>query len=141
VSRGLREAVADWLMLLGAVVLALSLFMAWSHQRQVTGAVTQAGFPRDPTGWQVYSAADVMLAALAIGLVYVSFLGTRAARAIVLAPVALALAFVVHALSVPPTNGVLVSTAVPPGSGAGEVVAIVGLVVAMAGLGLSFTAD
>ena len=140
-SRGLREAVADWLMLLGAVVLTLSLFMAWSHQRQVTGAVAQAGVPRNPTGWQVYSAADVMLAALAIGLVYVSFLGTRAARAVVLAPVALGLAFVVHALSVPPTNGVLVSTAVQAGSGAGEVVAIVGLVVAMAGLGLSFTAD
>jgi hypothetical protein len=141
VSRGLREAVADWLMLLGAVVLALSLFMAWSHQRQAIGAVAQAGIPRDPTGWQVYSAADVMLAAVAIGLVYVSFLGTRAARAVILVPVAVGLAFVVHALSVPPTNGVGVSTTVQAGSGAGEVVAIVGLVVAMAGLGLSFTAD
>ena len=99
------------------------------------------GFPRDPTGWQVYSVADVMLAALAIGLVYVSFLGTRTARAVVLVPAALGLAFVVHALSVPPTNGVLVSTVAQAGSGAGEVVAIVGLVVAMAGLGLSFTAD
>jgi hypothetical protein len=136
-----REAVADWLMLLGAVVLVLSLFMAWSHQRPGSVAVAQAGVPRDPTGWQVYSAADVMLAALAIGLVYVSFLGTRAARAAVLAPVALGLAFVVHALSVAPTNAVAVSGAVQAGSGAGEVVAIVGLVVAMAGLGLSFTAD
>jgi hypothetical protein len=136
-----REAVADWLMLLGAIVLALSLFMAWSHQRSGAGAVAHGGVPRDPTGWQVYSAADVILAALAIGLVYVSFLGTRAARAVVLGPVAVGLAFAVHALSVPPTNGVAVSGAVQAGSGAGEVVAIVGLVVAMAGLGLSFTAD
>jgi hypothetical protein len=141
VSRGVREAVADWLMLLGAIVLALSLFMAWSHQPPGPGAVAQAGVPRDPTGWQVYSAADVLLAALAIALVYVSFLGTRAARAAALVPVALGLAFVVHALSVPPTNGAAVSGVIQPGSGAGEVVAIAGLVVAMAGLGLSFTAD
>jgi hypothetical protein len=140
VSRGLREAVADWLMLLGALVLALSLFMAWSHQRPAAG-VALAGMPRAQTGWQVYSAADVLLAALALGLVYVSFLGTRGARAAILAPMAVGLAFVVHALSVPPTNGIAVSGAVAAGSGAGEVVAIVGLIIAAAGLGLSFTAD
>jgi hypothetical protein len=139
VSRALREAVADWLMLLGAVVLTLSLFMAWSHQGQASGGVAHAGIARDPTGWQVYSAADVMLCALAAGLVYVSFLGTRAARAAVLVPVAVGLAFVVHALGVPPTNRVIVTSAVQ--AGAGEVVAIVGLAVALAGLCLSFTAD
>jgi hypothetical protein len=140
VSRGLREAVADWLMLLGALVLVLSLFMVWSHQRPPAG-VALTGIPRNPTGWQVYSAADVMLAALAAGFVYVSFLGTRLARASVLVPAAAGVAFVVHALSVPPTDGLAVPGGVPAGSGVGEVVAIIGLLIAMTGLILSFTAD
>jgi hypothetical protein len=139
VSRGLREAVADWLMLLGAIVLALSLFLAWSHQHPVGGAA--AGIPRDPTGWQVYSVADVILAALAAALVYVSFLGTRRARAFALVLAAIGLAFVIHALGVPPTDGAFAAGSASAGSGAGEVVALVGLGVAIGGLALSFTAD
>ena len=137
-SRALREAIADWLMLVGAIVLAVSLFLVWSHQG-AAGAVP--GIPRDPTGWQVYSAADVLLAALAAALVYVSFLGTRRARAAALVPCLMALAFVVHALSVPPTNGAGFTGVLHAGSGAGEVVAIAGLGVALAGLMVSFTAD
>jgi hypothetical protein len=132
VSRGLREAVADWLMLLGALVLGLSLFFAWSHQHPVG-----AGIPRAPTGWQAYSMADVLLMALAASLVYVSFLGTRRARALELVPVGVGLAFVIHALGVPPTNGASGAA----GSGAGEVLAVIGLGVAGLGLLVSFTAD
>lgn len=125
-------------MLVGAIVLALSLFLVWSHQG--TG-VSAPGIPRDPTGWQVYSTADVLLAALAAALVYVSFLGTRRARAAALVPSLIALAFVVHALSVPPTNGAAFTGAMHPGSGAGQVVAIIGIGTALAGLLVSFTAD
>jgi hypothetical protein len=132
VSRGLREAVADWLMLLGALVLVLSLFLTWSHQHPLG-----AGIARDPTGWQVYSIADVILGVLGGALVYVSFLGTRRARAVALVPALVGLAFVIHALGVPPTNG----GSGAAGSGAGEVVALIGLSVAILGLGLSFTAD
>ena len=126
---------ADWLMLVGAVVLVLSLFFTWSHQ----GAL--AGTPRNPTGWQVYSTADVLLALLAAALVYVSFLGTRRARALALVPVAVGLAFVIHALGVPPTNGALTAASARAASGVGEVVALIGLGVAVTGLLLSFTAD
>lgn len=126
---------ADWLMLVGAIVLVLSLFFTWSHQRAL------AGMARDPTGWQVYSTADVLLALLAAALVYVSFLGTRRARALALVPVAVGLAFVIHALGVPPTNGALAAGADQAGSGAGEIVALIGLGVAVTGLLLSFTAD
>lgn len=119
-------------MLLGALVLGLSLFFAWSHQHPVG-----AGIPRAPTGWQAYSMADVLLAVLAASLVYVSFLGTRRARALELVAVAIGLAFVIHALGTPPTNGGSGSA----GSGAGEVVGLIGLGVAVCGLVLSFTAD
>ena len=138
-SRGLREALADWLMLFGAVVVVLSLFLVWSHQGPA-GAVL-AGAPRDPTGWQVYSIADVVLAALAGALLYVSFLGTRRARLVALIPAAVGLAFVVHALGTPPSNGLVAGAGAHAASGAGEVVALVGLMAAICGLGLSFTAD
>ena len=70
-SRAVREAVADWLMLLAALVLVLSLFLTWSHQFpvQLRGVIALRGVPRDPTGWQVYSVADVCLALVAYGLV------------------------------------------------------------------------
>ncbi len=138
--RGLREAVADWLMLLGAAVLVLSLFFAWSHQHPAQGEIV-TGLARDPSGWQVYSVADVMLLALAVALVYVSFLGTRRARLIALVPAALGVAFVLHALGAPPTNGLGAAAGGRAGSGAGEVVALIGLLGAIAGLALSFTAD
>ncbi len=155
VSRELREGIADWLMLLGAVALAGSLFFAWSHQfspafaAQWGNAVPLRGVPHDPTGWQVYSVADVCLLLVAVALVLVSFVGTRAARLLILVPVAVAAAFVLHAMSVPPTNGLDLATligGVPsaanhPTSALGETLAVVGLGVATAGLALSFTAD
>jgi len=149
VSRELREVVADWLMLAGALVLAVSLFLTWSHQFSPAFAAAWAGspvlrgVPRDPTAWQVYSVADVCLAVLAAAIVYVAVTGTRRARVVVLVAAGVAMAFVVHALAVPPTAGLNLPSgpAVPdrPSSGAGEVLALVALGTALAGLALSFT--
>jgi hypothetical protein len=155
VRREVREAVADWMIVIGAVVLLVSLFLTWSHQfskafvTQV-GAAQLQGIPRDPTAWQVYSIADVLLALLAAGLVAAALVAGRRARISALAAALVGVAFALHALSVAPTNGVnvagtgtgvarlLPSTA---SSGGGEVVAIVALGIALAGLALSFTAD
>ena len=132
-SRELREVLADWLMLFGAVTLLVALFLPWSHQRPLPG------FSHSPTAWQVYSVVDVLLALLAGGLLAVALLGGRAARVVVLLAAAVAVAFTVHALSVPPSNGALAGAA--PVSGAGEVVAIAALGIAIAGLALSFTTE
>ena len=131
-SRELREVVADWLMLLGAVTLLVALFLPWSYQQPLPG------FPRTQTAWEAYSAVDVLLAALAGALLAVALLGGRYARVVVLLAAGAAAAFTVHALSVPPSNG---AAAGSPGSGAGEVVAIVALGLGIAGLALSFTAE
>jgi hypothetical protein len=154
VSRELRETIADWLMLIGAVVLLVSLFLTWSHQlppafRRAWPAPALAGVAPNPTAWQVYSIADVCLALTSAGLVLVAFVGTRRARVIALAPVVLALVFVLHAAAHPPTNGLDLHTPPPggvavadrPASGFGETLATAGLAVALAGLALSFTAD
>src|SRR5579859_5692357 len=95
-------------MVLGAAVLVLSLFLVWSHQlpAQWRSVIALRAVPRDPTGWQVYSVADVYLAVVAAALVFVAFLGTRMARLVALVPVLVALAFVIRASDVPPTNGV-----------------------------------
>jgi hypothetical protein len=141
VSKALREAIADWLMLLGAAALLVSLFLAWSHQSP-PDLVALRGVPRDPTAWQVYSVADVLLALVTATLVFVAFLGTRIARLVAIVPVGIAMAFVVRASSVPPTNGVALALLTNhPRGGTGETVALVGLGVALAGLALSFTAD
>jgi hypothetical protein len=156
VSKESREVVADWLIVLGAVVLFASLFLTWSHQFSRLFLLTFGssdllrGVPRNPTAWQVYSAADVVLALLAIALVAVAMLGTRPIRMAATAASAVALGFAFHALSSPPTNGANIfhpAFSVPhyasPGAtaGAGETVAILGLLLALAGLALSFTAD
>lgn len=148
-SREVRETIADWLMVLGAVVLVISLFLTWSHQlphafaSQFAGTPALAGVPKAPTAWQVYSAADVCLALVAATLVAVAFVGTRKARLLALIPAGLALAFVVHAAGVPPTNGITAVSALPDHAtpGAGETVAMAALATALAGLTLSFTAD
>jgi hypothetical protein len=146
-----REVVADWLLLAGAGALLVSLFLPWSHQFsraflaqwQPTGALR--GVPRDPTAWQVYSTLDIALAAVGAALLGVALHGGRHARVAVLAASALALAFALHALSVPPTSGALLYAPGVPAdaavAGAGETVAIAGLGVAIAALLLSFTAD
>jgi hypothetical protein len=132
-SRQAREVLADWLILFGALALVVALFLPWSHEHGLPG------FPDSPTAWQVYSVVDVLLALLAAGMFAVALLGGRAPRIVVLLGAAVALAFTVHALSVPPSNGALPADA--PASAAGEVVALAALALAIAGLALSFTAD
>ncbi len=144
------------MIVLGAVALFGSLFLAWSHQfsaaflAEFGTSVLLNGVPHDPTAWQVYSTADVLLALLAGGMVAVALVGSRSVRIVALVAAAIALAFAVHALAAPPTNGANIfnpALSVPqyasPGStaGGGETVAIIGLLLAIAGLGVSFTAD
>ncbi len=144
------QALADWTVLIGGVALFASLFLAWSHQLPdsalaVTGgSPALRGVPRDPTGWQVYSITDVLLALLAGALLVVALAGrSRAARIGVLVAGAIAFAFTVHALRTPPTNGVLVLNPVATSpqylhpaatAGVGETLALVAL--ALAGFGL-----
>lgn len=155
-SKGAREVISDWLMLLAAPVLFGSLFLTWSHQFSSSFLARYAhttaleGLPRDPTAWQVYSIADVLLALLAAGLLAVALRGSRPGRMAVLIGLGLALAFVVHALGSAPTRGAdLFDPGLsPPGytpnsptSGSGEVVALIGLAMGAIGVLLSFTAD
>ncbi len=142
------------LVVVGAVGLFASLFLAWSHQFSPAflaewGTSPQLqGVPHDPTAWQVYSAVDIVLAVLAVALVAVALRGGPRVRLVALAAAGVGLAFTIHALSVPPTNGATIfdpSTGAyapnSPASGAGEVVAVIGLGLATLGLALSFTAD
>lgn len=151
------QILAGWLTLIGAVGLFLSLFLTWSHQLPrsalavAAGSPALRGVPRDPSGWQVYSIADVLLALLALALLVVALAGrSRRARIGVLLASAAAAAFIAHALSAPPTNGVLVlnPAASSPrylssaaSSGAGEIVALVSVGLAGSGLGLSLASD
>jgi hypothetical protein len=153
--REIREGIADWLIVFGALLLLLSLFLTWSHQFTNTfvhevGADQLRGIPRDPTAWQVYSTADVLLALLAGALIVAALVAGRGARISALVAAVLALVFTIHASSVAPTNGVNIATPdagvahlVPSTatSAGGEVVAIVALGIAIVGLALSFTAD
>jgi hypothetical protein len=152
VTPGQRERVADWLILVGAAALFASLFLSWSHQFS-PGFLAQwgtssqlSGVRHDPSAWQVYSAADVILALLAVGLVIVALVGRPPVRIGTLVVCGLAVAFTLRALDTPPTIGAnildpAVNVANSPGAGAGETVALLALGLAMAGLVLSFTAD
>jgi hypothetical protein len=148
--------VGDWLTVVGAAGLFASLFLTWSHQFSPAflaewGASDQLrGVPHDPSAWQVYSTADVLLALLAVGLVATALLGRRALRGWMAVAAAIGLAFTLHAVSKPPTNGANIfdpSLSVPnyfpnaPGAGLGETVALAALGVALVGLVLSFTGD
>ena len=153
-SKGIRETIADWLMALGALLLLGSLFLTWSHQfsrgflaQYGTSSLLQ-GIPHDPNAWQVYSAADVLLALVAAGLLAVALWGGRTRRIALALVLAVSLAFTVHALAVPPTNGAVAfvpSLNAPgyapntPASGPGEELAVVALVLGAAGVALSFT--
>jgi hypothetical protein len=156
VSKGLRETISDWLMAISGPLLLGSLFLTWSHQlstgvRARYGATAAlAGVPAHPTAWQVYSGADVLLALLAGGLMAVALWGGRARRIALALALVVGLVFVVHALSVAPTNGALVfdPTLTPPGysvnpvsSGGGEVLALVALGLGSIGVALAFTVD
>jgi hypothetical protein len=155
-SKEHRESVADWLIVVGSVVLFGSLFLTWSHQFSPGFLSTFGsselldGVPHDPTAWQVYSTVDIVLALLAAGLVATAVFGTRGWRVVGAGAALIALAFTLHALAAPPTDGANIfnpSLSVPeyvsPGStaGLGETVAIIGLVIALAGLLLSFAPD
>jgi hypothetical protein len=133
----------------GAIALFGSLFLTWSHQfspgflAAFGQSVLLNGAPPDPTAWQVYSAVDVLLALLAAALVAVALFGNRAARWCALVAAAVALAFTLHALAAPPTDGANIfnrSLGAPQyastgaTAGVGETVAIVGLVAAIGGL-------
>src|SRR5690242_14907295 len=99
------------MMLLSGPILFGSLFLTWSHQfsrpflAQYGGSAALQSVPHEPTAWQVYSAADVLLALLAAALVGAALRGTRNVRLALVLPLGVALAFTVHALSAPPTNG------------------------------------
>jgi hypothetical protein len=154
VSKALRETVADWLMTVAALILLLSLFLAWSHQfspaflDRYRGSALLQGVPRDPDAWQVYSIADVLLALVAGGLLAVALWGGRARRLALAIALVVALAFTVHAMSVPPTNGAVVFdpsslryAATGATSGAGETVALVALLIGAAGVAFSYSVD
>jgi hypothetical protein len=150
-----RGVVGDWLVLVSALALFISLFLTWSQLSPSYLALadqlhTLQGVPREPTAWQVYSSADVVLALLAGALAIVALGGSKRGRIVAAVACFLALGFVIHAANVPPTNGAAdafqPSLGVPayvapsPQPGPGEVVAIGALVVALAGLGVSLTA-
>ncbi len=150
----MREVIADWLMLLGAPLLGGSLFLTWSHQfsrgfaARYAATPALAGVPRDPTAWQVYSVVDVLLAALALGLLAAALRGARPARIAALLGLIVALAFTVHALGSPPTKGTdlfdpALGAITPdhPTAGPGELVALAGIGLGLAGVLVSFTAD
>lgn len=152
-----REALANWLIVIGGVALFASLFMAWSHQFSGTflqvfgrpGGLAR-GVPLSPTAWQVYSAADILLGLLAAGLVAAAIAGNRIARIGAAIAAVIGLSFAVHAIIDPPTTAAAIfnpAFSVPQlaslgtTAGVGETVAVVALVLALCGLGLSFTAD
>ena len=151
-----EEAAGNWLIVLGAALLLTSLFLAWSHQltpaiaRDFGASPALQGVPTDPTGWQVYSAADVLLALLSAGLVVAAVHGSHVTRQVVAVAAALALVFVVHALASPPSNGIVLFNTIdnipqpPPTSpeaGPGETMALIGLLCALAGLAVTLLAD
>ncbi len=146
--------IADWLMLLGAPLLGGSLFLTWSHQfsggfvARYGATPALAGIPRDPTAWQVYSVVDVLFAVLALGLLVTALRGARPARIAALLGLIVAFAFTAHALGSPPTQGAglfdpAIGTTTPdhPTPGIGELVALVGIGLGLAGVLVSFTAD
>jgi hypothetical protein len=140
-------------MVIAGLALLGSLFLPWSHQlsgsvlAQYGASAALQGVPRDPTAWQAYSAVDVLLALLAGGLPAAALRGGRPARLGLMAALVVAVAFTLHALSAPPTNGATLFDAgvgyapESPGAGAGETLALVALGLGLGGLALSFTAD
>jgi hypothetical protein len=143
-------------MVLAGLALLGSLFLPWSHQlspalrAQYGATAALQGVPSDPTAWQVYSVADVLLALLAAGLLAAALRGGRPARLVLMAAFAVAVAFTVHALSLAPTNGALVFDSGLAGAGyapnsasagPGETLALAALGLGLAGLALSFTTD
>lgn len=155
-SKDTRSLLANWLVLLSGLGLGGSLFLTWSRLSSAYAALadklhTLQGVAANPTAWQVYTAADILLALLAATLLGIALTGGRRARISTLVACILALGFAIHAASVAPTNGapnafrqgVDVASSVPPSPspGTGETVAIIALITAISGLSLSLTAD
>ena len=155
-SKDGRSLIASWVTLFSAIVLWISLFLTWSRLSPAYVALADKlqslqGVSVDPTAWQVYSGADVVLALLAAALLGVALSGPRKARICILVACVLALAFTIYALGTPPTNGaptalrpsvgVASSVAPSPTPGAGETAAIIALVGAIGGLALSLASD
>jgi hypothetical protein len=136
------------LTLLGGALLFVSLFLTWSHQLGRAelsrfGGAALYGVARDPTAFQVYAIAGVVLALLAVGVAAAGLWGQRPVRALALLGALLGLAFVIRADVSAPTNGVLLVARMGPSAGyfrdpatagAGETLAIAGLGIAAAGL-------
>ncbi|HET9073004.1 MAG TPA: hypothetical protein VFN48_00360 [Solirubrobacteraceae bacterium] len=140
-----RPALARVLCPLGGLVLALSLTLSWSHQvntalRARLPAAALSGVPADPSAFQVYAISGELLLLLAIGVAAAGLWGQRRGRAATLAGVGLAAAFTLHAVAVPPTDGVLFAAGpgrylpVHAGAGPGQTVALFGLGLAAMGL-------
>jgi len=92
----------------------------------------------------------VLLVLVAGGLLAVALWGGRIRRLILVLALMIALAFTVHALGTPPTDGAVVfepSLNPPayapnaPRSGVGEDVALLALLLGIGGVALSFTVD
>ncbi len=140
-------------MVIAGLALLGSLFLPWSHQlsgsvlAQYGATAALEGVPRNPTAWQVYSAVDVILALLAAALLAGALRGGRPARLGLMAALVIAVAFTLHALSTPPTNGATLFEAgvgyapESPAAGPGETLALVALGLGLGGLALSLTAD
>jgi hypothetical protein len=141
-------------MMAASVLLLISLLLVWTHQlspavvARYAGTGTFDGIPRNPDAWQVYTSADVLLALVSVGLMVAALRGGRTIRMVLIAAVAVALAFVVHALGTPPTTGASVFApatrsyvATGAHAGIGVTVALVALAAAAAALLLSITAD
>jgi hypothetical protein len=141
-------------MVAAAVLLLVSLFLVWSHQlsptivRRYASTGTFDGVPRAPDAWQLYTAADVLLALVAAALLVAALWGARVLRLVLIGAVAVAMAFVAHAIVVPPTNGANVFdpqtgayVATGASSGAGEPLALAALALAAAALLLSLAGD
>ena len=141
-------------MVAAAVLLLVSLFLVWSHQlsptsvRRYGSSGTFDGVPHAPDAWQLYTAADVLLALMAAALLVAALWGGRALRLVLIGAVAVALAFVAHAIAVPPTNGANVFdpqtaryVATGASSGPGEPLALAALALAAAALLLSLAGD
>ena len=148
------ERLGDLAMMLAAALLVISTFLVWSHQFSAAAlarygsSLALQGVPHDPDAWQVYSSVDVLLLLLAIALVAVALAGARTARWVLLAALAVAVAFCVHAVVVAPTNGTLIGDAATGGyvdtgasSGIGEVVALIALGLGAAGVLATLLSD
>ena len=151
-----RGVIADWVVLISAVLLFGSLFLSWSRLSPSYLTIanqlqTLQGVPREPTAWQVYSAADVLLALLAAALIVVALVGSKRGQIGAILAAFFALIFTIHAVSAPPTNGaanafqpsldVPTYVAPSPTPGPGETLAVIALVAAVAGLGVSLASE